>query len=122
MALSKSDRINLRCSPFEKLEWGKAAGGSGKISEWLRSLANQESARVNALPGSGSSGNGYIEENLGSGTPSDAASAGESKARGVISGQRAASGGGAKAPSSECLRWFHHRSGTYCSHCERVIP
>lgn len=109
MALSKSDRINLRCSPFEKEEWGRAAGGSGKISDWLRNLANAESARVAALPGAGRSGNGYVEEKLAT---ADGAAA-------VVEGFPARKPD-VKDPN-QCPRWFHHRSGRYCGACGKVI-
>lgn len=115
MALSKSDRINLRCSPFEKEEWGNAAGGAGKISDWLRNLANQEAARLAALPGSGRSGNGYIEEHV---AQHEAGNKRIERDAAIVDGFPARKPD-PKEPD-KCPRWFHHRSGTYCSHCQTV--
>ncbi len=38
--MTKSKRFELRVSEHEKAAWVEAAGGTARVSAWLRSLAN----------------------------------------------------------------------------------
>ncbi len=46
----KSLRVEIRVTEAEKQSWGQAAGGQRKVSEWLRSLANQAAHTTLAPP------------------------------------------------------------------------
>lgn len=99
----KTDSMRLRVSPAEKQAWGQAAGGSGKISEWLRALAN-EAAHDNASPLRGADRAPAAEQ--------DASLVAGEGSKGIPDIRRVA--------SKQCPRWMHHRAGTYCSSCGTV--
>lgn len=43
--MTKSQRIEIRVTAFEKETWAQAAGGPRRVSEWLRALANQAASK-----------------------------------------------------------------------------
>ena len=40
--MARTGRVEIRVTDAEKAAWAEAAGGSRKVSDWLRSLANRE--------------------------------------------------------------------------------
>jgi hypothetical protein len=144
----KTNLVRLRLTELEREAWAKAAGGKGKLSEWIRAVCNQA-----ALPG-GLSGPGGVltvpREEPVVARPrarADEAPAAETKRALTTSGteQQALPSvqnmaltslppgavvpvqagedterAAVKAAAKNCTRWMHHRKSVYCGTCKRV--
>lgn len=120
----KNNVVRLRLTEAEREQWAHAAGGKGKLSEWIRAVCNVASAPdlvVTAVP---------REEPVDARPCARAEGAPKPKGRGGVT----TSGTGKQAlPSalpvkqpvdavaSDCPRWMHHRPGIYCGTCKLVI-
>jgi hypothetical protein len=108
--VQKSERINIRVSEGEKAAWAEAAGGSRRVSEWLRALANAAAAN----------------DRVGPVEALDAAGLelGQSGIEKMIDEQRTPAGkvsiGKDNGTHPKCERWSHHRPGTYCAACGKT--
>lgn len=114
--MQHSNRINLRLTDFEKQEWAKAAGGTRKLSEWIRATCNAA-----AVSGALASNDvDAVEELVALGAEQKRQAAKVSiGGNGVLipptSTQVTPSAG-----TEECPRWMHHRKGRYCGACKKV--
>lgn len=89
--MSRTARIELRATEAEKKAWADAAGGSRRVSEWLRSLANAATSQAPLIDEPK-----ILTEKVGIG------------------------GNGVKLPPKDCPRAHHHRPGVYCGTCGKV--
>lgn len=118
---TKTELIRVRVSATQKLDFARVAGGSGRVSEWLRSLGD---AAVAVSTGAGepiamaseSSVTMVVDHTAGSGSkgvppgysePELMAPAQQKKIR-TSPAQRT------------CARERHHRKGVYCASCGKV--
>lgn len=125
----RNDVVRLRLTTAERESWAKAAGGKGKLSEWIRATCNS-AAHEN-------SGDGEAEP-APSGVP--ALKARQSRplretldAVGLLDQAKVSlpprderrddeptAKQGSKHDAIKCPRWMHHRKGVYCGSCKRV--
>jgi hypothetical protein len=121
--VQKSNRIECRVTDLEKADWQKAAGGSRRVSEWLRGLANAECERLRR---------GEDEHTLPPDAPTTSAArivkpfeapnakpliVADAIEREVQVVPPPRSG---KVASQTCPRAHHHRPGRYCGTCKKV--
>lgn len=107
MALPKSARVEIRVTETEKAAWAEAAGGARRVSEWLRSLANEAAFADKNREGRASSELGPADHRLVVSAPLDATA--PTGPKGKVSIRN-----GAKPV---CPRAHFHRAGTYCGSC-----
>lgn len=100
-ATPKNDIVRLRLTTMEREAWSRAAGGKGKLSDWIRATCN-----ASALTEGEPDGPRPI---VVEGTDSSAVSAETPVDRAV-----------ARFVDYQCARWQHHRKGVYCGSCKRV--
>lgn len=100
MALAKSSRVEIRVTDLEKADWATKAGGTRRVSDWLRSLAN-------AAPFPG----GVVEQ-----VDTPASSTGGPSGREGSSPSPAIK----RKPRAGCARAHFHRPGVYCASCEKL--
>lgn len=112
-ATPKNNVVRLRLTELERESWGRAAGGKGKLSDWIRAQCNRA-----AMPGmtdlmvSPETIDAFLAENPpppGGGWVEDARAHEEMKSESLTS------------DSGECPRWMHHRPNTYCGACKTVV-
>lgn len=151
VATPRNNIVRLRLTELERQDWALVAGGKGKLSEWIRATCNAaaEKARIEtqgppqpetedlalsdaravkraeakqlvATLGPDASVGAYERhkaavENLGS-------SAGEeTRLSERLKEEQDATLGRTAKVSLSCSRERHHRSGTYCGACKKVI-
>lgn len=143
--MQKSQRMSMRLTELEGSDWGWAAGGKGKVSEWLRALANAEVRRLREE----AAGAGPITDSRGSVLPTAYATDEELRIAsspekilvlpdafvpadspvapdGAIKVDMHAGAGTKGIPQTKvtkvaCSREHHHRKGVYCGACKKVI-
>lgn len=105
----KSNKVEIRVTDLEKKDWQEAAGGARLVSSWLRGLANAECERRRR-------GEDAVEDLVAAGAQKkiEAQKTSLSTAHAIIPEKPV-------VPSGQCPRWMHHRSGTYCGSCKKVI-
>lgn len=115
--MQKSQRTELRTTELEKADWAWAAGGTRKVSDWLRGLANAECERLRLL------GNITPVPTGTSGRASEAVASSSSPAPkvSVAGGATPREAGTGSKGIPPCSRERHHRPNTYCGACEKVI-
>lgn len=128
MATPRSNNVKLRLTDLEKADWTAAAGGTRKLSEWIRQVCNAEcdSTREPVPNSKPLIVADAIERSVEDQAHRESRSLPATDAGGddLSSGGRDGAGSAAKAagPASEqCARWMHHRPGVYCGSCKRVI-
>lgn len=97
--MAKNARVEIRASETEKAAWADAAGGARRVSEWLRALANTHALPENDLTG-----------------PVEALDAAGLE----LGAKRERVSIGKNGPQPRCLRFMHHRPGTYCASCKKI--
>lgn len=145
-AKPRNNRVELRLTELEKKDWSEAAGGTRKLSDWIRAqcnsaarLARDENGAVVAKPvivedairrsiGEDASVGAYerhkaaLEREDQAHRESRPLPATETRGADSSSGDRKSVGAGVKASApSACPRAWAHRPGTYCGACKRVI-
>lgn len=145
-AKPRNNRVELRLTELEKKDWSEAAGGTRKLSDWIRAqcnaaarLARDENGAVVAKPVivedairrsiHGESGKAPAGREEPSAPREDQAHresrplpATETPGDDSSSGDRKTVGAGVKASApSACPRAWAHRPDTYCGACKRVI-
>lgn len=101
--MQRSQQMNLRRTELEVSDWAWAAGGKGKVSDWLRSLANAEVHRMRTTP-------------QGASVPT--ANATDEELRIASSPEKIVVP--ESVGSAACPRERHHRKNTYCGSCGKV--
>lgn len=113
--MQKSNRIECRVTDLEKQDWQKAAGGSRRVSEWLRGLANAECERLRSQSGI----ERIIEEQrTPAGRIEPVPNAKPLIVADAISKGLTREGGSPRL--DKCPRAHHHRPGRYCGTCKKV--
>jgi hypothetical protein len=108
--VQKSNRIECRVTDLEKADWQKAAGGSRRVSEWLRGLANAECERLRR---------GEDEHTLPPDAPTTSA-ARIVKPFETPNAKPLIVADAIKQATGVCPRAHHHRPGRYCGACKKV--
>lgn len=100
--MTREAKIEVRCTPEEKAEWDKAAGGQRARSAWARRILNN--AARDAKPGA-------------SAAEQDASLSGHRVDMVILDEARTMP----TLPKGQCSRWMHHRPGVYCASCGKVV-
>lgn len=107
--MQRSQTVRLRVTEMEKEAWGAAAGGKGKVSDWLRALANREAHTGTTITVEGGSG-GYRVTDV---VIDEATKISFPTAEQTVITKPF-------TKPEDCPRWMHHRKGVYCGTCKKV--
>jgi hypothetical protein len=100
--MTREAKIEVRCTPEEKAEWDKAAGGQRARSAWARRILNTAARDTK-------SGASAAEQ--------DASLSGRRVDMVILDEARTMP----TPPKGQCSRWMHHRPGVYCASCGKVV-
>ena len=110
--MQKSAKVEIRVTPAETAAWAEAAGGSRKVSAWLRALANQAAfaKKREALPEGidppyEAHARALDIPVLDAVSPGEVGKVSIGKTNGV---------------TLKCPRAHHHRPGVYCGTCKKI--
>ena len=130
-AKPRNNRVELRLTELEKKDWSEAAGGTRKLSDWIRAQCNAAAGEQLRAADPMVTKPVIVEDAIRRSVEDQAHRESRSlPATGAVPGadssrpgSRGASGAGASAPASSqaCPREWAHRPGVYCGACKRVI-
>lgn len=104
--MTREAKIEVRCTPEEKAEWDKAAGGQRARSAWARRVLNN-AAREGE----------YLKSVEIKTAEQDASLSGYRVDTVILDEARTMP----TPPKGQCSRWMHHRPGVYCASCGKVV-
>lgn len=143
MSTPRSNFVKLRLTDLEKKDWIRAAGGSRKLSEWIRFVCNTAALSGGEELGSETGARALavqVSPPPESAVPNEKPLIVSAAIQESVQGEQAhresrslpatqalgddsSSGKRKSAPGGDvetCPRWMHHRPGVYCGSCKKV--
>jgi hypothetical protein len=123
--MARTGRVEIRVTDAEKAAWAEAAGGSRRVSEWLRRLANERAfGGVAELADAPASSTGDLGREGSIPSPAtepllDDPVVEATKIALLDEGTHPREQKSGKL-TGQCPRWPHHRKGTYCGTCKKI--